>query len=108
MATNPGRRLATVFFGLWLFVIFVSVVDGYLAYRNRHQMLIFERNPWGRALIEWNGGRVWYLLAAKLAGTVVASAVLLVIYRASPRLGVVVVSVLACLQLGLLLYLILA
>jgi hypothetical protein len=62
----------------------------------------------GRALIMWNGGRVWYLLAAKFIGTVIACAALLLIRRGSERLGLIVAATLAALQLCLLLFLMLA
>src|SRR6476660_6535206 len=79
---NPSeRRLISFFAAIWLFIVFVSVVDGYLVYRHRQQMLQVELNPIGRALIQWNGGQIWYLLLAKLVGTVAACAALLVIHR---------------------------
>ena len=104
MVFPVDRRTAT-FFTLWLFIIFVSVVDGYLVLRHRHEIQWFEQNPVGRALIAWNQGRVWYLLSAKFAGTVVACAALLLIYRASKRIGLVVGVGLAGFQLALLLFL---
>src|SRR5256885_10422039 len=105
MGIQTNRRLTICFYALWLFVIFVSAVDGYLALRHRHDMLSYELNPWGRMLIRWNDGQVWYLLAAKFAGTVVACAAMLVISRANFRLGLVIASALAVAQLGLLLVL---
>src|SRR5262249_29211406 len=84
-----------LFYALWLFVILVSVVDGYLAYRHRHEMQRMELNPLGLALIHWNGGRVWYLLAVKFAGTVVACALVLLIRQARPRIGLAVAAALA-------------
>lgn len=108
MATQEDRKFATLFFGAWLFVILVSVVDGYLALRHRHYLRALELNPFGRVLIESNGGAVWYLLAAKFVGTVVACAIVLLIWRFSARLGLIVALSLAALQLCLLLFLLFA
>jgi hypothetical protein len=107
MADHDSRRATMAFGTLWLFVIFVSVVDGYLVVRHRHDMLKFELNPLGRALIHWNDGRVWYLLSAKFAGTVVACAAMLRLFHYRRGLGLIVAVALAAFQLGLLLFLLL-
>jgi hypothetical protein len=104
---RPNGRHGRLFFGLWLFIILVSAIDGYLVLRHRHLMLAVERNPIGRLLIAWDGGRVRYLLAAKFLGTVVVCAVLQLIHRYQPLLGLLITAVLACMQLCLLLYLLL-
>ena len=62
----------------------------------------------GQVLIASNGGDVWYLLAAKFVGTVIACAVVLLIRRASTRLGLIVALALAFFQFSLLLYLLFA
>src|SRR5262245_54762408 len=98
---------ATVFAALWLFAIFVSVFDGYLVVRYRYELHRTELNPLGRLLIQLNGGQVWLLLAAKFVGTVAASTLVLLIYGQRPRVGMTIASVLATLQLGLLLFLLL-
>ena len=103
-----GKRrdlLRCTFLALWLFVIAVSVIDGYLAFRHRATIMSFELNPIGRLLIQWNGGGVTYLLAAKFLGTVAACAILLLLWKASANLGLVVASALACTQLLLLIFL---
>lgn len=106
MADHEARRLSPVlFYSSWLLIILVSVIDAYLVLRHRQHILSFERNPVGRALIEWNGGQVWYLLAAKLSGTVAVCAVLLLIRRTNARLGLIVALPVACFQLSLLWYL---
>jgi len=99
--------LVAIFWALWLFIILVSVFDGYLAIRHRSEILELELNPVGRALLTQCGG-VSCLVAAKFTGTVIACAVLLLLQRTKPRLSIVVVSLLAGLQLALLLYLLLA
>jgi hypothetical protein len=98
---RPRQR--ALFTTLWLFIIIVSVVDGYLVLQLRSDLV--EMNPQGRMLIALNGGEVWYLLGAKFLGTVVACAVLLLIYWRSARLGTMIAMVLAALQLCLLLFL---
>src|SRR5205809_1647301 len=98
---------AGLFVALWIFVIFVSVFDGYLVLRFRHEMHQTELNPVGRLLIRLNGGQVWLLLATKFAGTVAAATLVLLIYGHRPRAGVIIAGVVAGLQLGLLLFLLL-
>jgi hypothetical protein len=105
MSDRARARPPTLFIGLWLFVIFVSVLDGYLALRYRHLLEATELNPVGRALIALNGGQVWYLLAAKFLGTVLAASFVLLIHRTHPRIGITIAIVLATLQLCLLLFL---
>jgi hypothetical protein len=99
------RRQAALFCGLWLFIIVVSVIDGLLVWQHRYQILNTELNPIGRYLIIANGGRVWYLLGLKFAGTVVACGLLLLIRQRSLRLGLIVAAAVAGLQLCLLLFL---
>jgi hypothetical protein len=107
MPRQSGRKLAVTFWALWLFIIFVSVVDGYLAIRNRQHLLEFELNPLGRALVAHCGG-VACLVAAKFLGTIIACSLLLLLWRANSRWTLLVVSLLAGLQLALLLFLVLA
>ena len=103
---RPDRR--TLFVLLWLFVIFVSVFDGYLAVRYRHELHRTELNPVGKWLIQLNDGQVWILLVAKFVGTVAAATFVLLINSYWPRLGLAVAGAVAGLQLCLLLYLVLA
>ncbi len=102
-----ANRTAALFIALWLFLIFVSVFDGYLCVRFRHELHKTELNPVGRILIRLNGGQVWLMLAAKFLGTVIAATIVLLIYGRRPRLGITVAGALATLQLGLLLFLLL-
>jgi hypothetical protein len=101
----PSHVRRAVFVTLWLFIILVSVVDGYLVLEHRSHLV--ELNPQGRFLIQLNEGRVWYLLGAKFLGTVTACAVLLVIYQNAPRAGIAIAIVIALLQFCLLMYLLL-
>lgn len=105
MQESGAKAKLALFFGFWLFIIFVSVVDGYLVVRHRDDLLRSELNPVGRYLILLNGGRVWGLLGAKFAGTVVACSLLLLMYGKNTRLGITVAAALAALQLCLLLFL---
>jgi hypothetical protein len=93
-----------VFAALWLFVIFVSVLDGYLALRDRDTLQSSELNPVGLTLIELGGG-VWLLLAGKAAGTIAAASLMLLVYGYSPRIGLATAAGVAGLQLWLLLFL---
>jgi hypothetical protein len=101
------RSRAGLFAALWLFIAFVSVVDGVLVLRFRHLIETMELNPFGRALIAANGGRVWALLIVKFLGTIAACAALLVIQRKHHALGFAVACGVASLQLCLLLFLLL-
>jgi len=97
-----------LFLALWLFVIFVSVFDGFLALRYRHELPRTELNPVGRWLIRLNEGQVWLLLATKFVGTVTAATAVLLIHARWPRIGIAIAGALAGLQLCLLLFLLLA
>ena len=108
MIDRPRARWVALFVGLWLFVIFVSVFDGYLVVRYRDELHRTELNPIGRKLIALNGGQVWLLLAVKFAGTVAAATVALLVYARWPRIGLTVACALAALQLWLFLFLLLA
>ncbi|MCI0359082.1 MAG: hypothetical protein L0211_11440 [Planctomycetaceae bacterium] len=108
MKSLLDRHCAAVFLGLWSFAIFVSVFDGYLALRYRNSLAMHELNPLGQLLITLNDGQVWYLLIAKFAGTVAAASLVLVIHASYPRFGLPIVGAVAGLQLGLLLFLLLA
>src|SRR5436190_22374794 len=105
--SNRHQRHLVLCVTLWLFVIFVSVFDGYLVVRFRDELHKTELNPLGRLLIQLNGGQVWLLLAAKFAGTVAAATLVLLIYGRWPRVGMAVAGVIASLQLWLLLFLLL-
>jgi hypothetical protein len=105
-AKSRGRRgMKRLFVSLWLFIILVSVLDGYLVLTNRQSIAEDERNPVGRALIAWNQGDVWLLLGVKACGTIVAATVVRILYWRSRRRGLLVAAGLSLFQLGLLIYL---
>src|SRR5262252_8296464 len=72
---------------MWLFIVVVSVHDGYLALIYRPTMTSMEVNPLGRWLIDANGGDVALLLLVKGLGTFCAAALLLLLYWTRPGLG---------------------
>jgi hypothetical protein len=100
------RTLA--FPSLWLFSLFVSVLDGYLALHNRDVLASEELNPVGQALLDLGDGQVWYLLAAKFGGTILAGTAILLIHQGYPRWSVPIAGAVAGAQLALLLFLLLA
>lgn len=102
---NATNRLFVL---AWFFTILVSVVDGYLLLYCRDVIEHTERNPIGVALLAMNDGQVWVFLSLKLLGTILACTILLVLFRRNRRIGLPIAVAIACLQLGLLLYLHLA
>jgi hypothetical protein len=90
---------------MWLFIIGVSVHDGFLVLANRNAMAEAELNPIGRWLLHCNGGDIWLLLAVKAIGTLAASSLLLWLYRLRPRLGWEACAMVCLLQLLLLIFL---
>jgi hypothetical protein len=95
----------TAFLLMWLTIIGISVHDGFLVLSNRIWMVQLELNPIGRWLIFCNDGDIWFLLAAKLVGTHIASSILLWFYWLRPRLGWPVCAAVCLLQLMLLIFL---
>ena len=102
---HVAKTSQATFYTLWLFIILVSVWDGFLSLRYRYTLPALELNPIAQILIAVNAGRVWYLLALKFLGTVLAGAILLAIYQSRPKLGLIVCIAIAVLQLGLILFL---
>jgi hypothetical protein len=98
------RRVDLLFAGLWLFVAFVSVHDAYLAVLHRSTLADFELNPLGQQLLKLGSG-VWGLVLAKSTGTILACALMLVLFRINQRYAWAAVLILAAFQLWLLAYL---
>ena len=105
MLATRAQRLAAAFFTLWLFIIFVSAIDGYLVFRYRQLIHSTELNPLGRMLISASGGQIWMLLGVKLAGTIAACAVLLLVYWKNDFRGTLIAAAVAAAQLTLLAFL---
>ncbi len=95
-----------LFFAVWLFIIFVSVLDGYLMVIYADE--VSELNPLGQLLINWNEGRMWYLLTAKFFGTIIVCSFLRVAYTNCRQLGMSLTMIIGMCQSGLLLFLFLA
>jgi hypothetical protein len=90
---------------MWLFIIGVSVHDGFLVLSNRRYMFEMELNPVGRWLLDCNGGDIWLMLLAKAVGTLVASSILLWLHWLRPRVGWSACAAICLLQLILLIFL---
>lgn len=99
---NVRERLFVV---IWLFIIFVSVLDGYLVWMYRDSIVTFERNPVGVALLAISNGGIAPLLTVKLLGTVFAGSWLHFIFQSNPSRGLAIAIPLAGFQLVLLLFL---
>ncbi len=99
------KAIPGLFVTAWLFIILVSAFDGHLFYQNRDVIGHFEQNPLGQLLLVINGGKVWLFLMLKLLGTILTSAILLVIYHRHKPLGLLIALSLASFQFGLLIYL---
>ncbi len=102
---GPRDLATTLFAGLWLFIAYVSVHDGYLVALNRNVILEAELNPLGLHLLRAAEGQVWGLLAVKTAGTVLACSALLLLFWRNRRIGSAVAVGLAAFQFALLLFL---
>ena len=103
---QPRKRpWEKIFIGLWIFIIGVSVHDGYLVLSNRWIMYEEEQNPVGRWLIRINGGDIWLLLLAKAAGTILVGMLLLLLRASVPRVAFAVCLAVAIFQLLLLCWL---
>jgi hypothetical protein len=102
-------RPSTAFLALWLFIAFVSVHDAFLMaiHRVAHRNGGIEQNPLAEQLIKLGGGRVWLLLAAKACGTVVACALMLILYARWRRAAWAVTIATAVFQGVLFVYLLL-
>lgn len=94
-----------VFWTLWVTIVAISAYDTCWTVANREVMANVERNPVGRLLISLHGDDIWLLVLVKAAGTVVAAALLLVLYWIWPRLGWPACLGVAAFQLWLVAYL---
>ena len=107
---NGGQFTASrnrlLFVLLWLFIIAVSVYDGFCVLTTRSTIQSVERNPVGLWLIRKNSGDIWLLLAAKTVGTVVAATLLLRLHSIRQNLGWIVCGGVAAFQLFLLYWLV--
>jgi hypothetical protein len=89
----------------WLVIGLVSLYDAYLVQRHQPVILAVERNPICAILIAWDPDDLRYFFAAKMTGTLLVLAVLLVLFLRHRRLAIPVVAGVTAFQLVLLLYL---
>lgn len=66
---------------MWLAIGIISSIDLYWAIKNQHIMLYHEQNPVGRYLMRQDGGGVALFMSMKMAGTILALGVLIVLYH---------------------------
>ena len=104
---KPLRELRgkMLFFGLWMFIIGVSVHDGYLVLTSRTVIDETEQNPVGQWLLRINRGDIWLLLLVKAAGTILVGTLLLLLRTIRPRLALAITPSVAIFQLWLLCWL---
>lgn len=94
-----------IFGACCLVVMVVSVYDAMLVVLHRDLINKFEQNPIGRWFMDMQAGDVWLFVSAKLIGTALVCALLVMLYEYRVRLAVPVSGGLACFQLALLWYL---
>ena len=94
-----------LFASMCLFIVSVSVYDGYLVARFADVMPDAEQNPVGRWLMEQDDGNVELFLRAKTLGTSLVLGVLAGLYALSTRLAMPVATSVAMFQMLLLGYL---
>jgi hypothetical protein len=85
----------------WLWLLFVSVSDGYWVWRCREAINEYDQNRIGRLRLAANAGEVALFWITKTVGTVLTSLCLLVVYLPKPQLGLSIVLMLATIQLCL-------
>ena len=66
---------------MWLAIGWISAIDLYWAIKNQHIMLNNEENPIGRYLIGLDDGSVALFMGLKMAGTILALGLLIVLYH---------------------------
>jgi hypothetical protein len=103
-STAQDKR-ETLFVALWLFIVFVSVHDAYLALWLEDSLSQYESNPLANVLLWLAGGRAWLLVLVKGLGTILSASLLLVLFDARKRIGLLAALAVASFQLGLLMYL---
>ena len=66
---------------MWLAIGLISAIDLYWCVKNQHIMLEIEQNPIGHYLIVKDGGDVALFMGVKMAGTILALAILIFLYH---------------------------
>ena len=70
-----------VFAQLWVFIGMASAVDVYVSIKTQEYLYEMEMNPIGRFLIEADKGDIALFMGTKVAGTVVALGILILLYQ---------------------------
>ena len=66
---------------MWIAIGLISSIDLYWAIKNQNIMLCNEQNPVGRYLMRQDGGSVALFMGLKMAGTILALGLLIVLYH---------------------------
>jgi len=97
-----------IFPGLWLLIGCISAIDTYLTVKFQESLIFHESNPIANLLLDLDQGNPSLLIGSKFFGSTIAMGILAVVYKQNRRIGLMVSSGLACFQVGLLWYLIVA
>jgi hypothetical protein len=90
---------------MWLAIGIISSVDVYWSIVNQDMMMELEENPIGRYLIEKDDGSIALFMCIKVAGTIIALGVLVVLYHWKRKYAWPIIIVLTIAQFWLLNYL---
>jgi hypothetical protein len=94
------------FYGImWLAIGIISSVDVYWSIINQEILIVEEENPIGRYLIEREDGDISLFMSVKVAGTIAALGILVVLYHWNKRYAWPIIIVLTVAQFCLLHYL---
>ena len=93
-----------IFCGMWLFIGFVSAYDIYVSVALSEILPDNEENPIGRWLIEKDGGKIALFMGLKVAGTITALCILVLLYRFRENWAWLAIFTLSIIQLFVLWY----
>lgn len=105
---NQHRKnnFASLFIFLWLWIAFVSSFDTYLVVKLRSEMKTSEQNPIARWIMAHSNWDVSLFVGLKMFFTILALGYLVLIFSEHTSICVKVISVIATLQMFLLIYLV--
>jgi len=90
---------------MWLAIGIISSVDVYWSIVNQEILMEAEENPIGKYLIEHEDGDIALFMSVKVAGTIMALGILVVLYHWNKRYAWPIIIVLTVAQFWLLSYL---
>jgi hypothetical protein len=90
---------------MWLAIGIISSVDIYWSIVNQEILMEAEENPIGRYLIEREDGDIALFMAIKVAGTITALGILVILYHWNKRYAWPIIIALTVAQFWLLNYL---